>query len=334
MGRRGRNIGWCLLLASSLAWLGCHPSSRRSDELAQTTHFADASEIPPPLQIPDQSASFADPTRIAGQPLPPLLGSTPSLLPPLSERQQPLPHWPPTPPSENENNKASPFQALQRLATARLAGTSVYIVRLRRREQAAGKQRPEEQILFKYRQQPLSIHMRWLGSESKDREVLYVRSRPNDMLYILPGIKDSTGLKTTDRRPLVRLDTEQGLGNERYPVLETGIGALIERFGQVVFAAERSDAASGIVKSLGSVKRPEFEAPLIAVLHLIPAGVEQRMPRGGQRLWYFDAALHFPVLVIAHDASGQEAEYYCFDRFLFPARIPDAEFDPTKMGRH
>jgi hypothetical protein len=251
-------------------------------------------------------------------------------LPPVSEQFSRLPQWP-HPDSQESPTKG--LRKLHRLAEERFANTPAYLARLTRREQVRGTHRAEEQILFKYRKEPLSIYMRWLGDEAKDREVLFVKGRFDELLHILPANGDRSGLKAIGKRPLLLPDAADGVGGERYPVKETGLGPLIDRFGQLIDALEFGGKDVGTVKYMGLVKRPEFESVLETVVHLIPEGVDSQMPQGGQRFWHFDPNLRFPVLVIAQDALGREAEYYCFDRFLFPTRIADEEFDPAILGR-
>ena len=230
------------------------------------------------------------------------------------------------------NAAATPLRTLERLAAERLAGTPSYIARLRRREQVDGKQRPEELILFKFRLEPVSIYMRWLGTEAKNRELIYVKGQHEDMLHVLLAANDPSGLSANGRRTVMQSGNPAGLGKERYPVSETGIAALIGRFGKLVDAVERGDGKVGSIKNLGPVKRPEFDAPVIAVMHLIPPGFDSGLPKGGQRLWYFDKSLRFPVLVIAHDSQGQEVEYYCFDHFLFPGALKKRNSTPPSWG--
>jgi hypothetical protein len=368
MGRHSRNFGWWMLLATSLTWFGCKQVPPRCADQGNTAQQQPAAPQPaapqpaPPLQIadppPPMSVSQQLSSLPAEEPAPPLLSREPtspsvggkaitgdpadqqppleptrrpSLLPPLPGRMQPVPD---SPSGTLPNPAAAPLRALERLAAERLAGTPAFIARLRRREQVDGKQRPEELILFKFRLEPASIYMKWLGNEAKNRELIYVKGQHDDMLHVFLAANDPSGLSANGRRTVMRPDSPSGLGKERYPVCETGVAALIARFGKLVDAVERGDDKVGSVKSLGSVKRPEFDAPVVAVMHLIPPGVDSGLPKGGQRLWYFDATLRFPVLVIAHNAQGQEVEYYCFDNILFPARIEEEEFNPAKLGRH
>ncbi|HYV38168.1 MAG TPA: DUF1571 domain-containing protein [Gemmataceae bacterium] len=323
MSQRRRQIGWCLLAASSLTWCGCDALAPHGD--GHTVHHS-WEEIRPPL--PGHSPTQIDAPPAAANPEEP--GGQPRLLAPVPQNRSLKPQ---EPPDAALLEVAAPLRNLLRLASETYATTPAYTARLRRREMVDGKARPEEEIQLKYRQEPSSLVLRWLGNETKNRVVLYVKGRYDDMLSVIPGQNDPLGTPLLSQRPMLRADSGQGLGKERYPVRETGIGPLIQRFGHLVSAAERGDTMVGSVKCLGLVNRPEFEMPVDAVMHVIPPGVDGRLPKGGQRLWYFDTALRFPVLVIAHDSLGQEAEYYCFDRFLFPGRLADDEFDPTKLAK-
>jgi hypothetical protein len=59
--------------------------------------------------------------------------------------------------------------------------------------------------------------------------------------------------------------------------------------------------------------------------------VDPNLPRGGHRLWAFDPQTKFPALLITHDETGHEVEYYFYDRFEFPVRLDDDDFNPDKL---
>jgi hypothetical protein len=254
------------------------------------------------------------------------------LLPALPERLDLDPV--PAPPIAKDV-PASPLRTLYRLAAERFAVTPGYIARFRRREMVDGKEHPEEVMVFKYRKDPSSIYMKWIGNEAKGRELLYVRGKYDDMIHVLPANSESGLFHPASRSVERHPDGPHGLGKERGPVADLGVGPWIERFGQLVDAVERGDANIGKVKYLGSLQRPECEVSVNAVMHLIPPGCENGLPKGGQRLWFFDTTLHFPVLLITHDAEGKEVEFYCLDRFLFPGpgRFSDEEFNPAHLTK-
>jgi hypothetical protein len=344
MGRHSRMLGWCLLVASSLSWPGCKHVGPDSAN-ATTANHQPPPQPAPPLEIlapprvqpdpphanpkteaPPAQDTLQNPSDDNDRPLPFTSNTKPLLLPPVLGSAQPAPET-------LAAAELSAVRAIHRLASERFAGTPAYLCRFQRREQVDGKQRPEELILFKYRLEPGSIYMRWLGNEAKNRELVCVAGQNGAMVHVLPGINDSIIPPGNGRQIVTRPDSSKGLGSERYPVSETGIGAMIDRFGKVVEAVGRKSQNVGSLKYLGAVKRPEFEAPLDAVMQVILPGTDQELLKGGQRFWYFDKSLRFPVLVIAQDTQGQEVEYYCFDRFLFPGRLEDEEFNPSNLGR-
>jgi hypothetical protein len=350
-----RKIGWCIVLAWSLTGFGCSLFAPREQ---QATPAKPPPDPGAPLQIPNPPATPSGPagpiasSKSANPPVAALPAATnvtsnsansspagssdlpagvsqrATLLPPLTNPLAPVledrmvPH-----PAGNQV-----FGSLYRAAMQRHAATPAYYALFHRRELADGVERPEELILFKYRKEPASIYMCWQGKESKNRELIYVQGQHGSMLHVAPGPGDSLLGGMTNRQVILRPDTPHGLGKERYPVVETGIGALIERFGKLVEAHDRG-APIGTLKYLDKVKRPEADVPLETVLHVFGPGVDPTLPQGGQRLWFFDPDLHFPILVIAHDAQKREAEYYFYDKLLFPSRVPEETFNPATIGR-
>jgi hypothetical protein len=68
-----------------------------------------------------------------------------------------------------------------------------------------------------------------------------------------------------------------------------------------------------------------------AAEHVIPPGVEDGLPRGGRRLYFFDPDHHLPLLVITRDDKGQEVEYYLHDRLQADVHLDDDDFNPDKL---
>ena len=65
----------------------------------------------------------------------------------------------------------------------------------------------------------------------------------------------------------------------------------------------------------------------------MPPKSDPLLPGGGKRWWFFDPFNFMPVLIITHDESGREVEYYCNDRIQSPARLDDDDFNPDKLWR-
>lgn len=228
---------------------------------------------------------------------------------------------------------ANPLAALSKLAreaSDRYAGVESYIVRMKRREQVSGKNEPEELILLKFRKQPWSVHMKWIGDEAKGREVVHVKGHHGDKLHTRLAAGDVPFMPAGKR---MAFDPNSSLvrSSSRHPITNAGIGNLIEKFGLVVAAVERGDTSLGTLKYLGLIQRPEFGQPCEAAEHVIPGGREPALPKGGTRWRFFDPVTRFPSLLITHDHTGQPVEYYLYDRFEFNVRLDDDDFNPDKL---
>jgi Protein of unknown function (DUF1571) len=335
MALRRCNIGWLLVASTTLAWIGCnqvqpHAPAVKAPQAAPPLQIGETAD----LQDPIPNAAWPTPTRTTQLPAPEPnnTGSHATLLPPLPEPLPPARMLPP----ETPHNKASaePLRTFQRLAAERLAATPAYVARFKRRERVNGVDHLEESLVLKYRAAPFALALRWTDGEAKNRELVCVKGQSEYLIHLLPAPSDNGKLAAASRRTIVLQDSPQGLGNERYPVGETGFAGLIDRFGRLVDALERGDSNVGTVKYLGKVNRPEFEAKVDAVLHIVPPGFDKSLPDGGERFWFFDGALRFPVLVIAHNSLGQEEEYYLFDNILFPGVVRESDFNPASLGRH
>jgi hypothetical protein len=274
--------------------------------------------------------------RIPVTPTPPAAppAAGPSLV--QASAQAPAPPDPAGPPLKlvapppTGNLSADRIHALYREAAQRYATVDSYIVRLKRREQINGKDHPEEVLYVRFRKQPWSIYFKWLGKEGAGREVLYVKGQYEDKIQTIVAAGD-VPLMPAGRRFAVSPDSLFVKSASRYSIRDAGIGNLIERFGALLEANDKGDRHWGTVRYLGPVKRPECEAPYEAVEHDVPGAAEAQLPRGGRRLWLFDPVTKFPTLLITQDETGHEVEYYCYDRFQFPVKLDDDDFNPDKL---
>ncbi len=249
-------------------------------------------------------------------------------VPPVPERLVPVAQAVPL-----RTEAVTPLRELYRLACQRYATVDGYIARLRRREQVGGKAGKEEIILLKFRKEPWSVYLRWIGSEAKDRQVVYVKNQYGNKIHTLTSISDSPiGALGAGKHIPMAPDHPMVRARSRYPITETGVGAMIDRYSWILESCERGANRFGTLRYLGPLKRPEFDTPVEAVMQQIPPGVEPGLPDGGQRFWFFNTtSSHFPVLTIAQDNRGVEVEYYCYDNFLFPEHFRDDEFDPDRL---
>jgi hypothetical protein len=194
----------------------------------------------------------------------------------------------------------------------------------------AGRKRAEEVILLKFRRDPFSVYLKWLGPEAKDREVIYVKGRYDNLIHTKVAAGDIL-LIPAGKRFSLSPDSILARSNSRHPITNAGLGHLVDQFGHLIAGLDREDARSGMVKYLGTLRRPEFPTPVEGVMHTIRAGSDPLIPGGGRRLWFFDTQSHLPVLLIGHDEKQQEVEYYCHDRIQFPVGLDDDDFNPDKL---
>jgi hypothetical protein len=246
--------------------------------------------------------------------------------PPVAQTQAP----PPVVQAKAEVPAPSTIRAIYQKAAERHRTMESYTMRLRRRELVGGKNRPEELILVKFRQEPWSVYFKWIGTEAKGREVIYVKGRPGNEIHTLTAAGDAL-LLPAGQRFSVNADSPLVKSKSRYPITDAGLGTTIRKFGAIVDAVEKGETRQGTLKYLGAVQRPEFEEPVLGVEQIVPRNSDPLLAGGGRRWWYFDTNLGMPALIITQDEMGREAEYYCHDRIQTPARLDDDDFDPDKL---
>lgn len=257
----------------------------------------------------------------------------PSVAPPLTAAKEPtvatpIPNAAPVAEAK-PTSSSNPLRSLHARAAQRYAGTDSYTALLTRRERLKGRMQPEEQMVFKFRQQPWSVYFKWVGNEHKGREVIFVKGQHDGKIHTLTAAGD--GFLGAGKHWAVSPDNMLVKANSRHAITESGVGVLIERFGELLDRIERRDPAAGTMTYLGGVRRPEFETAVEGVRQHIPPGVEKGLEQGGQRLWFFDPVYSFPLLTITTDLAGQELEYYCYHRFQVSAPFSDADFNPKAL---
>src|SRR5258707_11001436 len=124
----------------------------------------------------------------------------------------------------------------------------------------------------------------------------------------------------------------------RHDIREAGMGEAVKHLAEMLAAIDKNPGYRTRLKYLGPVQRAEYASKMEAIEETIPPKTEKLFPLGAKRTYFFDTtpgapSAGLPVLVVACDHTGKEVEYYCFDRFLFPVRFIDADFDPDKVWR-
>jgi hypothetical protein len=222
------------------------------------------------------------------------------------------------------------LRVLHRQALQRILTMDSYSLRLKRREVVQGKKRPEEVIFVKFRKKPFSIYLKWLGVEGNQREVVYVKGRYDNKIHTRLAAGDVFLMPAGTRFSLAP-DNPLVLANCRHPITEAGLGQIVDQFGLLLDALEKADTRLGTVEYLGILKRPEIENQVEGILQTLPPGTDALLPKGGQRLWFFDINQNLPVLIITRDDTGQEVEYYCHDQINYPLAEDEDAFNPDKL---
>src|SRR5262245_34743897 len=286
-----RRFGLLPLLLSVLAVAGCATIGKRE---------------PVPANPPPPAKLTSPPQQSEPSPIQPVMYQLPE-----------------TPDSKPD---ADAPRRLHRDAVAAYARQPSYIARLKRREWANGRPRPEETLIFKFREDPWSVHFKWLGQEGHCREVLYVRGQHGDKLHILTAAND-VPFTPGGRHLALALDTVLVRASSRYPITEAGIGRLIERYGRLLDAVDNKQPGAA-AKYFGPTQRPEYPGLLEGVECQLPANFAPEVPQGGKRLVFFDPTTKFPVVTATYDPNGQEVDYACFDRLQLEVRLDDDDFNP------
>jgi len=116
-----------------------------------------------------------------------------------------------------------------------------------------------------------------------------------------------------------------------HPITELGIGAAIDKVGEVLTSLGRSDRRHGSLSVVGPEQRHEFGKPVYGIEHRLPAGLDSVLPTGGRRTYYLDPVTNLPTVILAWDAAGREVEYYHYDRLQISVRLDDEDFDPDRL---
>lgn len=285
---------------------------------------ASADDTPPapmPAGTPVVRATAPPPRTVQSPPEPP---PSQPLAPP--QPSEPKTEKAPPPPA----NPLTPVRQLHQAAVKSYAGVSAYIVRLTRREFIKGSYQPEEILLFKFRKEPFSVYLKWVGQLHRGREVVYVKGRYENKLHTLLAAGD-VPLMSAGKRFSLPLDSGLLRGSSRHPITEAGIGSILTYLSLALDALEKGDQSRGTLTFVGDAKRPEIPDALDAIEWKLPPGLDPSLPKGGRRWCFYYRDTHLPALVLTHDDKGQEVEYYRYDRFQLNVPLDEADFNPDKL---
>ncbi|MCU0702824.1 MAG: DUF1571 domain-containing protein [Fimbriiglobus sp.] len=284
-----------------------------------------------------------EPKPPALPPSSPAVPPEPTVKPKIELKTEPEPKSAVNPPARPEGKPAVAANAdlktvreLLEVARKKNEATPSFEAHLTKREVVKGKEMPTEEAVYRFRREPLSVHIRVVGDAGTGREVMWVKGQNDNKLTVVTGKGDTIlggGIKTT-----VDPDDPRATARSRYKIYEAGMQRPIGALTKFVEQAETGQRPADTVRALGPVERKEYKAKLNVVEVTLTADDDKFLPKGGKRVYHFDAdpkssSYGLPVLVISLDHDGKEVEYYCFTDFKLVGELTDADFDHTKVGK-
>jgi hypothetical protein len=317
--------------------------------LANQSPLGISSADPNALPLPDEQLLIPKANGVAPAGGVDDASGEPNALPPLLKRRQSQPTMPkeqpkPTPganaPRAPDAKAKNLAQAKELLTTAADAWKAIdtYEATLTRRELNPKGQVNSEVLIFQYRREPMSVYTRNIAGGGKGRETVYYPVKHGDKMYVMLGEGDSKLAKAGFIAPPISPDDSRVKEKARYSIRDSGFSRKINELNALVAKIEAGKASADSLVYQGGMKRDEYEHPLVGLTHVLRPGDDPLMPTGGSRHYFFDMkkesqSYGLPVLVIATDPKGNEAEYYLFEKFKSPANLTDADFHPDRFKK-
>lgn len=156
--------------------------------------------------------------------------------------QSPNPQqFPPAPTAVPTNDTASQLTASRLITDAQASFSRVrdYTSLFYRQERVKGQLQPEQTIQLHVRQQPFSVHMKWLGPQKLvGQEAVFVAGKHNNQVKVKAAgaLLGAMGFLNMDP------NDSKIMATNRHPITEAGLGNLIERIVQGHEAEKRQPA--------------------------------------------------------------------------------------------
>ncbi|MFO0802741.1 MAG: DUF1571 domain-containing protein [Gemmataceae bacterium] len=247
------------------------------------------------------------------------------------------PMTPTTPAAPAATANLEPLKKIASATAETVKTLGLYEARFTRRENVDGTPGPLEEVIFRFRAEPMAVYMKNVSEAGLGREVLYNPSQHADKIHVIVGKGDSRLVKAGFKAPSLSPDSPQVRSKSRHSIRESGVAISAGKFLTLMAKYEAGKIPADTLKFAGSIKREDYpNAQLEGVEEVVRKG-DEGLPSGGTRHWFFDMkagspSRGLPVLVILYDGNGKELEYYRYTNFTIPAKLTDADFDPSKMG--
>jgi hypothetical protein len=216
-------------------------------------------------------------------------------------------------------------RALKLIAAAResFADVQDYTLTLVKRETVNGQQLPENVIALKIRQEPFSVHMRWLKPKPLEgQEACYVAGKNNGMMRVKPpGLLGAMGF--------VNLDPKDNRARQmsRHNITEAGLGNLIERY------AQRWESERGNTKTKFRIGESDFMGKKCVRVETAHPGSKPGDFYAFRSIVYFDKETHLPARCECFDwpkeggkPEGEQTEVYNFTELKLNVGLTDDAF--------
>ncbi len=283
------------------------------------------------------------PPRTDGTASPPEIDADQNTFPPFRKRfpepKLPSPFVPKTPNTEALIAKSlAELKAVLAVASAAWKALDTFEGTLTRREISPQGTATNEVVLFQFRKEPMSVYTRTTGENGKGREMIYSPGKHGDKLHLALGQGDAKLIRAGTVLPALSPDDPRVKEKARHSIRDAGFGKNLAKLADMLAKIEAGKLPSDTLTFHGPVKRDEYPYPLVAITHNLRVEDDPLFPKGGSRTFFFDPnekspSYGLPVLVVATDATGKEAEYYLFEKVKSPAKLTDADFNPDRLGK-
>ena len=208
-------------------------------------------------------------------------------------------------------------------AAARLRA---YTARFEKQERLGLLLRPLEEVDVAIREEPLSVHMKWVGRMDRGKEALYVEGENDDRIRVYAGQLPAPMVLN------VEPESAAAMQGNRYPITRMGLRTLAR--GLLRSSGEAEAAPAGSFHRLG---RLEMDGRTIEIVGRRMTAASSAAGRPPETLLAgIDLQTGLAVLMSRYGpATGGKTELlelYRYRRLSLAATLTDADFDFSRVG--
>jgi len=223
-------------------------------------------------------------------------------------------------------------------AGAAAARLNEYAARFEKQERVGGRVRPMEEIDAAVREEPLSVHLRWVGRVDRGKEALYVDGENDDRVRVRAGHLPAPVVLN------VEPDGALAMKTSRHPITHIGLRTLARGLLQ-----RRDEASPAPPESFRLLGRLTLDGRRVSVI-----GRRTVTPSPGETpdslVCGLDDASGLPVFVARYGAPSEATPSQSGDggagspdgtpllgfyryRRVQPGPLPDGTFDFARLGK-